>query len=82
MRSAQLNGLDDILVARAAAQIALELLANFRLARVGTSGAQIHRAHDHAGRAKAALQAVALFEGGLHGVQGAIGLGQTFDGVT
>ena len=42
--------------------------------------AQIDRAHDHAGGAKAALQAVTLFEGGLHGMHGAVGGGQTFDG--
>src|SRR5690606_6126589 len=39
---------------------------------------QIDRAHDHAGRAEAALQAVVLAERGLHRVQLAV-LGQTLD---
>ena len=40
----------------------------------------VNRAHDHAGGAKTALQTVALFEGGLHGVHGAIGMRQAFNG--
>ncbi len=43
-------------------------------------GAQIDRAHDHAGGAVAALQTVAFFERSLPGVQAVVRLGQTFDG--
>ena len=41
---------------------------------------QVNRAHDHAGGAKAALQAMAILEGRLHRVHGAVGRGQAFDG--
>ena len=78
--STLLHGLDDVLIARATAQIAFELLAYFGFSRLGMALTQIDRAHDHAGRAKTALQAMALFEGGLHGVQGAICGREAFDG--
>src|SRR5438309_8830952 len=61
-----LHGLDDVLVARAAAQVAFQLFADLRFAGVGMALAQVERAHHHARGAEAALQAVALLEGGLH----------------
>src|SRR3569832_437074 len=64
--STLLHGLDDVLVARAAADVAVQLLANFRFARVRVPLAQVERAHHHARRAEAALQAVAFLERRLH----------------
>ena len=40
----------------------------------------VNSAHDHAGGAKTALQTVAFFEGRLHGVHGAVGMRQAFNG--
>src|SRR6185436_16195586 len=75
---ARAHGLDDVVVARAAAQVALEPVADLVLAGVRIAAAQIDRAHHHAGRAEAALQAVVLAEGGLHRVQLAA-LGEALD---
>ena len=75
-----LHGLDDVLVTGATAQIAFEQFANFEFAGVGVALGDVNGAHDHAGCAKTALQAVAFFECGLHGVHGAIGLGHAFNG--
>jgi len=75
-----LDGLDNVLIPCAAAQIAFELLANLSLIGVGVASAQIDRTHDHAWRAKPALQAMTLFERSLHGVQCSILLSQTLDG--
>ena len=76
----QLNGFDNVLIAGTTAKIALELFPNFCLSGFGMAGAQIHRAHDHSRRAKSTLQSMTLFESRLHGMQGAIGTGQTFNG--
>jgi hypothetical protein len=78
--STVLHSLDDVLIARATAKIAFKQLANFNVAGVRMVVANVHGTHDHARRAKAALQAVALFEGGLHGVHGAVGLRHPFNG--
>src|SRR3989442_1209207 len=51
---------DDVLIARAAAQISLERVADLGLGRLGLRREQIGRRHDHAGSAKAALQPVLL----------------------
>src|SRR2546426_5471932 len=51
---------DDVLIARAAAQISLERVADLGLGRLGLRREQISRRHDHAGSAKAALQPVLL----------------------
>ena len=67
-------------VAGAAAQVALELRAD-RVLVEGSALAvhEVDRRHDHAGGAIAALEAVVLAEGRLHGVQvGA--LGEALDG--
>ena len=70
----------NALIAGAAADIALEQFADLALAGARMLVAQIDRAHDHAGGAKAALKPMAVFEGGLHGMHGAVGFGQTLDG--
>ena len=77
----QLHGLDDVVVAGAAADVAFELLAHLASRWAwGSRPARSHRAHHHARRAEAALQAVVLLEGLLHRVQRAVGLGQALDG--
>src|SRR5579885_1023687 len=61
------NGFDDVVVARAAADIAVELLADGLLVEVVALAAHdIERGHDHARRAIAALQAVVLADGRRH----------------
>ena len=73
--------LDDVLVAGAAAEVALETVAHLLLGGARVVLEQVDRGHDHARRAVAALQAVVLLERALHGVPGAVGLaGQPLDG--
>jgi len=67
------------MIARASADIALKLGPDCLLGRVRVALYKVDRAHDHAGSAKAALQAVVFLEGGLHRMQLAI-LRQTFNG--
>ena len=73
-----LHGLDDVVVAGAAAEVALETLADLLLARVGVVLEDVARLHDHAGSAVAALEGVALVEGLLNRVELAI-LGEPLD---
>ena len=62
--------LDDVVVAGAAADIALELLADRVLVEVVALAIDdVDRRHDHARRAEAALQAVMLAERLLHRMQ-------------
>ena len=75
-----MHGFDNVLVAGAAADIAFQQLANFAFAGLRVVLAQIDRTHHHAGGAKTALQAVALFESRLHRVHGAVFFGQPLDG--
>src|SRR5437773_1888711 len=53
-----LDGLDDVVVARAAAEVALELMANLVLRRLGVALDELRRRHDHARGAEPALQGV------------------------
>ena len=70
--------LDDVVVAGAAAQVALETFAHLGFARVRVLVEQAGRRHDHPRRAVTALQPVVLHERPLHRVQLAVG-GQTLD---
>ncbi|CAM2147598.1 hypothetical protein PT2222_10227 [Paraburkholderia tropica] len=72
------HGLHDVVIARTAAQIAVEVRAHVRFGQARTRVRERHRAHHHAGRAEAALQAVAVAESGLHRMHRAVG-GETFD---
>src|SRR3954469_8156888 len=75
-----LDGLDDVHVARAAAQIAADPLADLVLARLRVLVEQPGRLHDHPGRTEAALEAVLIPEGLLERVEvGAVR--HTFDGL-
>jgi hypothetical protein len=67
-----------MLVTRTTAEIAIDALANFSVRWIGMACQQIMRAHDHAGSAKAALQAVFLPESLLKWMQLAIA-GQAFN---
>jgi hypothetical protein len=73
-----LHGDDDILITGTAAQIAFQTVANLGLGRIGVALQQIVRAHNHARRAKAALQAVLFPKRSLQRMQIAV-LGQAFD---
>ena len=65
---------DDVLVARAAAEVAGERLADLALVEVaGSSRSMRLERHQESGRAEAALQAVGLVEGLLERVQLAVG---------
>ena len=76
---AGLDGLDDVVVAGAAADIAFELVAHRLFVELlALALHQIDRRHDHAGRAEAALQAMMLAEGFLHRMKLAV-LGEAFD---
>src|SRR4051812_23868602 len=72
---------NDVLVAGAAAEVALELLANGVVVQIVTLAMHdVDRGHDHAGRAEAALQAVILPERLLHRVQRRAIRRETLDG--
>ena len=64
-----LNGVDDVLIAGAAAEVAGDAVANLLLARRRIVLQQVDRRHDHARRAVAALQAVLFPEALLHRMQ-------------
>src|SRR5829696_3274230 len=64
-----LDGLDDVHVARAAAQVAGDPLADLVLGRIGVLLQQVGGLHDHAGGAEAALEAVLVPERLLERVQ-------------
>jgi hypothetical protein len=74
-----LDGFHDVVIARASAKVARDAPADFVLGRVGIVREQIGGAHNHAGCAKAALQAVLFFEAFLQGMELAA-LGHAFDG--
>src|SRR4051812_567491 len=64
-----LDGVHDVLIAGAAAEIARDALANLVLARLRVIGKEIRGAHDHPRRTEAALQAVLLPESCLQRMQ-------------
>src|SRR5215471_5521594 len=70
---------DDVLIAGAAAQIALQAVPDLLFGGLGLALEQLAGSQDHAGRAEAALKAVFLPEGFLHRMQLAV-LSQAFDG--
>src|SRR5579859_6711027 len=76
----ELDGFDDVDVARAATQVARNAAPDLRLGRARVVSQQGLRAEQHAGCAEAALQAVLLEEAFLQGVQHAVLL-QTFHGL-
>src|SRR2546423_737083 len=67
--SRPLHRLDDVHVARAAADLPGDRLADLLLGRVRIAVQKRPRGHDHARRAEAALEAVFLHEAHLHGVE-------------
>src|SRR5262249_44182139 len=73
--------LHDRVVAGAAAEIALELVANGGIVElVALAIDHVDRGHDHARSAIAALQSVILAERLLHRVEGSIGVGKALYG--
>src|SRR6266849_5034174 len=73
-----LDRFHDVVVAGAAAQVALELVADLLLRGFRVALEHLVDGHDHAGRAEAALQTVLLPEALLDRVQLAV-LGEPFD---
>ena len=74
-----LDGVDDVLIAGAAAEIAGDAFANLAIGRRRVVVQERHRRHDHARRAVAALKAVLFPEPGLDRMQIAV-LCQPLDG--
>src|SRR5687768_17588454 len=68
-----LDGIDDVLVARAAAEVAGDRLADFSLGWLRVVVEEVDRRHDHARRAVAALEAVLFPEPFLQRVKPAVG---------
>src|SRR2546428_4422686 len=64
-----LDGLDDIVVAGAAAEVALEPVPDLALRRARVALDELSGRHDHARRAEAALQSVLLPEAVLDRVE-------------
>src|SRR4051812_27798809 len=59
---------DDVVVAGAAADVALDGVTDLVVAGIGVAREQVGRGHDHSRRAEAALEAVLLPEGLLERV--------------
>ena len=76
---AQLHGLDDVVITRAAADVAVQAFTHLGFAVAAVLLHQVNGTHHHAWRAKTALQTMAGLEGGLHGVQRAVFGGNAFD---
>src|SRR6516165_10161554 len=69
--------LDDVVVARATTEVAFELVSDGAVVEiVALAIDHVDGGHDHAGRAVAALEAMMLAEGFVHGMQRAVGVGQ------
>src|SRR6266567_8215375 len=73
------NRLDDVVIAGAATQIAVEIRADRRLVGMGNPVEQIDRHHDHSGRAEPTLKSVVLAKCRLHRVE-IVAFGQALDG--
>src|ERR1700733_4384243 len=64
------HGFDDVVIAGAAADVALELLAQRHLVEIRSMAVDdVDRRHDHARRTVTALQPMIVAEGGLHRMQ-------------
>src|SRR5215831_3648010 len=74
------HGLYDVLIAGAAAQIAGQPPADLVLGGERILAQQIGDRHQHARRAKAALQRMMLMEGFLHGIE-LVDAAEAFDGL-
>src|SRR6478672_8121844 len=59
----------DVVVARAAADVALDRVTDLVVARAARAGQEVGCGHDHPGRAEAALEAMLLPEGLLERVE-------------
>src|SRR5262245_11928204 len=79
-RRASGNRLDNVVIACAAADVALELLSNGRLVRLTEAPYDIERHHHHAGRAITALKRVVFAERRLHRMERSAGWGQALNG--
>jgi len=69
---AALDGLDDVVIARATTDVAFEAFPNFLLGGVWMVFEQLHSRHHHARRTETALKAMTLAEGRLHRMQFAL----------
>src|SRR5580700_4514494 len=79
--SAGRDGLHDVVVTRATAEIAFELVPDRLIVELVTHAVHdVDRRHDHARGAIAALQAMILAERLLHGMQRPVLRRQTLDG--
>src|SRR4030081_849638 len=65
----RLDRLDDVVVAGAATEVALEPHSDLLLRRVGVALEELSRRHDHAGCAEPTLEAVLVPEGLLQGMK-------------
>src|SRR6185503_10862495 len=74
----RLDGLDDVVVPRAPAEVPLERLADLLVGRIRVPLEDLRGGHDHPGRAVAALERVVLVERTLERVQLSV-FGEAFD---
>src|SRR5262245_1665355 len=71
-RGGILDGFDDVLVAGAATDVAVETVADLFARRIGVACEQLPRCDDHPGRAVSALESVSFPEPFLDRVQFAV----------
>ena len=72
--------MNDVLVARASAEIRGDRVANLRLGRFRIVAKEGRQRHEHAGGAEPALQRMRVFEGGLEWIQLTGRRGKTLNG--
>ncbi len=73
-----LHRADDVVIAGAATDVAVDGVPDFRFARIRIASQQVHGAEYHAWRAESALESVLLPESFLHRVQSSVP-GDSFD---
>ena len=81
MSAGKLRRLEDVVIARAAAEIRRERVANLCVARTCVVAEKRRQRHQKAGRAEAALQPVRGTKCILKGVQFSRGTGEAFNGL-
>jgi hypothetical protein len=78
--STLLHCLNNVLITGTTTNIAVELVSDLLLSRIGVMPTNIDSVHDHTRRTVATLQSMALFKRCLHGVQRADRLAKPFYG--
>src|ERR1700736_266559 len=72
LRSGDLDGVDDVLIPRATADVAVDAVTDLIVGWMGIALHYLFGGHDHARSTEAALGCVLTPEGVLHGIEAAV----------